>query len=192
MSGLGRPPNRLFWMVPRGRYRRGLEEYCKSNGLEVGFETYAEREELARRLADSDVGLVTQKRETLGCVVPSKTYGIMAAGRGVLFVGPGEATTARMIHKFGCGWHVECGDSDGLVALLQRLAERPELVRDAGRKAREAFVANYDIAQGVGRVCDALGCSGVERVVSATGRVDGRVCVVDGSWSFQGLFFAWS
>ena len=34
------------------------------------------------------MGLVTQIPETVGAVVPSKTYGIMAAGRPVLYVGP--------------------------------------------------------------------------------------------------------
>ena len=43
------------------------------------------------------MGLVTQIPETLGAVVPSKTYGIMAAGRPVLYVGPRDATPARIL-----------------------------------------------------------------------------------------------
>ena len=55
------------------------------------------RSELGRSLAEGHVGLVTQIPETVGAVVPSKTYGIMAAGRPVLYVGPQGATPARIL-----------------------------------------------------------------------------------------------
>ena len=147
-----------FTFAGSGRQYQRLQRFCQEQKLPVAFEAHCERDGLTSRLGASDLGLVTQKTEALGCVVPSKTYGIMAAGRPILFVGPGASTTARIIDKFKCGWHVECGNADGLVALLQLLQAKPELVREAGSNARRAFIANYHVALGVGRVCDLLGC----------------------------------
>jgi glycosyltransferase involved in cell wall biosynthesis len=142
-----------------GRMRGWLEGFCAEEGVrQVAFESYCPREDLAQRLNEGDIGLVTQKKGTAGSVVPSKTYGVMAAGRPVLFIGPSDSTPARMIAKHHCGWHIEPGDVDGLVALLQRLTENPELVWAAGKRAHDAFLRHYDLPHGVGKVCEALGC----------------------------------
>ena len=90
------------------------------------------------------LGLVTQKPETTGSIVPSKVYGIMAAGRPLLYIGSRRATPARIIERFHCGWFIEAGASDQLVDLLTRLAQRPNEVRDAGDRARRAFVDHFD------------------------------------------------
>jgi colanic acid biosynthesis glycosyl transferase WcaI len=148
-----------FIFAGGGRLRGGLQHFCAEKGLQhVLFEDYCTREKLAQRLSEGDIGLVTQRPETAGCVVPSKSYGVLAAGRPILFVGPTESATARMISRFQCGWHVQAGDVEGLVGLLQRLADEPELVWSAGGRAREVFLRHYDLPQGVGRVCEALGC----------------------------------
>jgi glycosyltransferase involved in cell wall biosynthesis len=107
------------------------------------------------------VGLVTQKAATVGAVVPSKVYGLMAAGRPVLYIGPDGGTPARLIRRFGCGWHVEPGDVAGLVAVLRRLSESPEEVEKAGARAYAAFREFYDRPAGVGRI---VGIPGAARV----------------------------
>ena len=105
------------------------------------------------------MGLVTQMPETMGAVVPSKTYGIMAAGRPVLFIGPQGATPARVVARHGCGWRVEPGDVAGLVRLLERLEQDRSLVREAGSHARCAFEKYYDKPIGVARILSILGVS---------------------------------
>ena len=151
-----------FVFAGGGPLRADLEEFGRANGLRLlAFRPYCAREELGNALAEGDIGLVTQKPETLGCVVPSKTYGIMAAARPVLFIGPREATPARIIRRFDCGWQVDCGDTENLVALLRQLAEHPELIHSAGRRAREAFLARYDLPVGAGRICRILGAGSV-------------------------------
>jgi hypothetical protein len=59
------------------------------------FGPYCDRADLGTRIAQGHIGLAAQLRESLGSVVPSKTYGIVAAGRPVLFAGPKQATPAR-------------------------------------------------------------------------------------------------
>ena len=108
-------------------------------------------------LAGCDAGLVTQRPETWGTVVPSKVYGILAAGRPVIYIGPSRATTARMIVEKGCGFFVENGDVAGLVALLELLAGNSELLEVAGRRARAIFEERYDVGLGTERVLRAIG-----------------------------------
>ena len=71
----------------------------RNGSVHAEFRPYASRSELGRSLAEGHVGLVTQIPETMGAVVPSKTYGIMAAGRPMLYVGPQGATPARILER---------------------------------------------------------------------------------------------
>lgn len=132
----------------------------------VEFRGYSARHELAASLAGCHVGLVTQKACTVGAVVPSKVYGLLAAGRPILYVGPAQGTPARLIAKFGCGWQVEPGDAAGLVRVLQRLAQDFGEVEAAGARGYRAFQEFYDRKAGVGRIVGiVVGRDGAAEVV---------------------------
>lgn len=111
--------------------------YCEFRG-------YYTREELEGAFSESDVGLVTQRAETIGTVVPSKVYGILAAGRGVVYVGPRESTVGRIISEHGVGWQVANGDTAGLKRLLWQLRLNPQMVEETGHRAREVFEREFD------------------------------------------------
>jgi colanic acid biosynthesis glycosyl transferase WcaI len=153
-----------FVFAGGGARRKRLEKFCRAEGIGMAeFRPYARRSELGRSLAEGHVGLVTQVAETIGAVVPSKTYGIMAAGRPVLYIGPQGATPARILEGHGCGWRVEPGDTAGLVGLLERLEQDRSLVREAGGRARRAFEQFYDKPIGVERILSILGVSEIPR-----------------------------
>ncbi len=144
-----------FVFAGGGPQRRQMENACK--GFQnVTFQGWADKTDLGETLAAAHIGLVTQKSETVGSVVPSKVYGLMAAGRPVLYIGPASATPARVIRKHACGWHYDCGDVDGVVALLKHLMDRPDLIREAGVRARHALETEYDRPIGVRRVMAAV------------------------------------
>jgi glycosyltransferase involved in cell wall biosynthesis len=147
-----------FIFAGGGARRCELEEICRSRAIaNISWQPYQAWESLGAHLATCHVGLVTQTPASLGTVVPGKIYALMAAGRSLLFIGPKESTVARIIERFGCGWQVGVGDSRGLVDLLRLLAASPELVAEAGARARRAFSANYDLPAGVSAVLDAVG-----------------------------------
>ena len=147
-----------FLFVGGGGRTHELAAFCKENAVSsVEFRPYAKRSSLSESLSTGDIGLVTQRDACCGSVVPSKVYGLLAAGRPILFVGPREATPARIIERFGCGWHIACGDTAALVALLQRLSEDRDLVRDAGQRARQALLDHYDRPIGIARIARILG-----------------------------------
>jgi len=158
-----------FVFVGGGARRAGLEEFCRVEGIGTAeFRPSASRSELGRSLAEGHVGLVTQIPETVGAVVPSKTYGIMAAGRPMLYVGPQGATPARVLEGHGCGWRIEPGDVAGMVQLLRRLEQDRALVREAGARARRAFEKYYDRPIGVARILSILGLSETSRPTPAS------------------------
>jgi glycosyltransferase involved in cell wall biosynthesis len=155
---LGADPSFHFDFAGSGPQRTELEDFCRSRAFgNVSFRPYVRQEQLGASLGQCHVGLVTQKAATLGAVVPSKTYGLMAAGRPVLYIGPAAATPALLIGRFDCGWHLECGDVDGALDLLKHLSAHPEEIRRKGENGRKAFADRYDKPTGVARICRALG-----------------------------------
>lgn len=148
----------LFLFVGSGGRRGELEAFAQAEGLDaVQMRPYVKRAELASELAQGDVGLVLQSEVACGSIVPSKVYGLLAAGRPILFVGPAAATPARLVEKFRCGWHIPNGDVANLTALLQHLAAHPDEVRAASQRARAALVEHFDLPIGTARVATLLG-----------------------------------
>ncbi len=82
-----------------------LEELRRDTaGLDhVRFLPPQPKEELSAFLAAADLHLVSVRAGLEGLVVPSKAYGILAAGRPLLYVGGPDAEVARVIAERGCG-----------------------------------------------------------------------------------------
>ena len=158
MKRLANSPDFLFVFAGGGMARRELIDFCRERQIQnVSFLSYVSLLDLGAGLAEGHIGLVTQKPSTVGAVVPSKIYGLMAAGRPVLFIGPAAATPALLIQQFNCGWRFDCGDDDGVRSLLLCLLEHPEDIREKGQNGRKAFIENFDKPAGVARVMRALG-----------------------------------
>ena len=160
MRELKNDPRFQFVFAGSGPRRKQLEAWCGEEEIRsVDFRPYSQRANLGESLSAGDIGLVTQKPACLGSVVPSKVYGLLAAGRPVLFIGPKESTVARIVNQFACGWAIEAGDVPALVTLLQRLSVNRTEVERAGWRARQAFNENYDVHLGVSRICALIGAS---------------------------------
>lgn len=153
ISRLSNHPGVRFIFIGGGPRRPLLEEFCRTEGIRnVDFRPYCTRAELGRSLAEGHLGLVTQLPQTLGSVVPSKVYGIMAAGRPLLYIGPDGSTPACHIRRFKCGWHIQPGDAEGLKNLLLHLSENRRILSEAGARARTAFEQSFDRPIGVARI----------------------------------------
>ena len=151
-------PRFHFLFIGSGGRRQELQTFSQAHNINsVELRPYVELNSLSQSLSSGDIGLVTQREACCGSVVPSKVYGLMAAGRPILFIGPRDATPAHIVERFGCGWHIDCHDSAALTALLKYLAENPAEVVQAGKRARQALVENYDRRLGVARIIHILG-----------------------------------
>jgi colanic acid biosynthesis glycosyl transferase WcaI len=102
---------------------------------------YQPREILAESLSAGDVHLVTQEPFTVGLIEPSKLYGVMAAGRPVLYVGPPETEAAATVRRESIGEVVVNGDPGGVVRALGRLLADP---LEMGARSRRSFQERYD------------------------------------------------
>lgn len=150
---LANHPMFRFIFAGGGARRRQLEAHCHDRGItNVEFRPYCTNAELGHSLGEGHLGLVTQIPETLGSIVPSKIYGIMAAGRPILYIGPAGSTPARHIEAYDCGWRIQPGDVDGLTSLLYHLADNRNLLAEAGERGRLAFEQNFDRPIGVARI----------------------------------------
>ncbi len=128
----------------------------------IRFLGYVPREELHMSLSVADVHLISMRPEMTGIVVPGKLYGIMAAGRPAVFVGPAHCESADAIRDAGCGVTLDRGDVEGLVKALTNLADDASLVRKMGDRGRSAFLAGFER-----EFCCEQWCKLIEEVVGA-------------------------
>jgi len=94
----------------------------------VRFLPYQSRDVLSESLSSADLHFVGLAKGLSGFVVPSRLYGILAAGRPVIVGADPESETAQLVSEVGCGIVLPPG--------------RPELVAKAIREAREG---RYDL-----------------------------------------------
>jgi colanic acid biosynthesis glycosyl transferase WcaI len=134
-----------FLFIGGGAQQRVLRDEIAARGLRnVALRPYQPRSELSQSLSVADVHLVTLRPEFEGMIVPSKFYGIAAAGRPTLFVGDPDGEIARMIAAHGCGVSVPCGDGVALAAAIEALARDPARCEAMGRRARNMLEAYFD------------------------------------------------
>ena len=134
----------VFVFVGGGALRAKLEREIQKRGItNVHLKPYQAKERLAETLALADVHLVSLRAEMEGLVVPSKFYGIAAAGRPTVFIGAQNGEIANLVRRHDCGLTVNIGDGPSLARAIMQLANSNELCRSMGRHARSAFETTF-------------------------------------------------
>jgi glycosyltransferase involved in cell wall biosynthesis len=142
----------IFVFIGGGSQRAKLEEEVRRRQLtNLRLYPYQPRERLAEILGVADVHLVSLNPKLEGLVVPSKFYGIAAAGRLTLFIGAQDGEIARLIQETGCGFIVAPGDGQALADRIRQLATDAKLCASMGAQARSAFVAHWDKVHAIRR-----------------------------------------
>jgi colanic acid biosynthesis glycosyl transferase WcaI len=99
--------------------------------------------EVPAMMAAADVHIVCLRRGLEGVVVPSKLYGILAAGQAVLAVVPEQSDVARIVRRYGCGLVADPDAPEDVARALRWLRAHPaELTRMRQRAAQAA--ADFD------------------------------------------------
>jgi len=111
----------------------------------IVFQPYQPRELLSDSLSLPDLHLISLRPELEGLIVPSKYYGIAAAGRPAIFVGDPGGEIARLLEDSASGSGVAQGDGEGLARAILALAGDPELAARQGERARALFEARFDL-----------------------------------------------
>jgi len=129
-------PDIAFVFIGDGAQKPHLQSVVSARQLNhVFFQPAQPREKLGEALALPDLHLVTLRAGCEQFVFPSKLYGIAAAGRPVLFIGPPKSEIATLVKSGGFGFAVprEKAGTDGAttIRLLQADAIQQASLRDA-------------------------------------------------------------
>ena len=143
-------PDIRWLFIGGGAQTERLRAAVQERGFgSVMFRPYQPSERLSESLSAADVHLISLKPNLEGLIVPSKYYGIAAAGRPVIFVGHPDGELARIIKDSGTGFVVRDGDGAGLAEAIRNLARNPKLAAEQGACARRLFEAKYDLSHAV-------------------------------------------
>jgi glycosyltransferase involved in cell wall biosynthesis len=134
-------PTVTFLLIGGGAHRERVEREIESRGLRnVLLKPYQPVERLAHSLSAPDMHVVTLRPEMEGCIVPSKFYGVLAAGRPLVFIGRPDGEIGRLVTAHACGFAVWPGDHAGLVTAIDQLRRSPHRLSDLSENAVRAAV----------------------------------------------------
>lgn len=133
-----------FLFVGAGAKKNELRDLVEDRGLSnVMFKPFQAQTRLGQSLTVPDIHIVSLHPFLEGLIVPSKFYGAIAAGRGVIFLGPAGSEVARVIREWECGFVIDQADPGALSALIESLAADPDRVALLGEHARQAAAASF-------------------------------------------------
>ena len=128
--------------VGEGAQRAQLE--AAANGASnVRFLPFFPGNKIPSVLAAADAHLITIKRGLEGVVVPSKMYGILAAGRPIVAVAPGETDAVALGEKLGFSVGADPDDPEQAAKVVRELAADPGRIARM-REAALAAAPGYD------------------------------------------------
>jgi colanic acid biosynthesis glycosyl transferase WcaI len=136
-------------------------------GKPVLFKEFLPPSEARYFLAAGDMQVVTLRQELTGVLVPSKLYGVLAAGRPVFAVVSEESHVARLVRRHRCGITADPTNPTAVAQALTWACTHPEQLENMSRRAR-AIAAGFDqgsLATHVARL--------VEKTTEARGMVLG-------------------
>jgi colanic acid biosynthesis glycosyl transferase WcaI len=133
-----------FLMVGGGHKLASVQGAVRERGLpNVAFKPLQPAEQLAESLGVPDLHVVSLLPRLEHCIIPSKFYGILAAGRPTLFIGDPKGSVAAVIDAEGCGVNIGIGEAERLARTIADLAASPERVVAMGATARAVLEADY-------------------------------------------------
>jgi colanic acid biosynthesis glycosyl transferase WcaI len=138
-------PRIVFLMIGGGKRFDELARAVKERALASSFRfmPYQERKMLSRSLGAPDLHWLSLKPELEGLIVPSKFYGIAAAGKPMIVIADRNGELAQLVQEHGCGVVIEPGDAGALVGALWRLSNEPGTITEMGIRARKMLDAHF-------------------------------------------------
>ena len=133
----------VFAFIGDGTVKSKIEEYVINNKLNnVTFIPYQDKADLIYSLNAADVHWVVNAKGIKGVSVPSKLYGVMAAGKPVLGV-LDEGSEARLIvEECNCGVCIEPGNYKEISRNIEYILNNKELIKSLGENGRKYLEVN--------------------------------------------------
>jgi glycosyltransferase involved in cell wall biosynthesis len=146
-------PRVAFLMIGGGKRFDELSAAVQARGLAGAFRflPYQARTLLSYSLGAADAHWVSLDPRLEGLMVPSKFYGIAAAGKPIVVIGDPNGELAQLARLNDCGFAIAPGDSKALTATLRQLLNAPRTVSEMGARARQMLDAHFTRRQGLAR-----------------------------------------
>ena len=142
----------VFLVVGGGAGLPALGDAVARRGLgNVRFAPYQPRRALAASLSLPDVHLLSLRPALEGPVVPSKLYGILAAGRPAVHLGAAHGEVARILRDAGAGCVVAPSDAARLAGVLREWHDDRARAAAMGRRGRRLFERRFERAHAMAR-----------------------------------------
>ncbi len=134
-----------FIFIGDGAKRAELERFVRSRRLHnVSFKPLQDPSMLHLSLSAADLHVTSLIPALEGLIVPSKVYGILAAGRPVLHIGDPGGEIGSMVSRYDCGLAVTENDADAAVGYIEELCVNPQRRTVQGINARRLFERRFD------------------------------------------------
>ncbi|MFK5950497.1 MAG: glycosyltransferase family 4 protein [Methylococcales bacterium] len=135
----------IFVFIGGGAKKQWIEEEVKNRNLNnVVFKPYQPRDDLALSLTVPDIHMISLLPNLEGLIVPSKYYGIAAAGKTCLFIGAENGEIPRILNKNNSGMSIKLGDVQSGIDYILEMKNNQDICRQQGERARETFLKEFD------------------------------------------------
>lgn len=141
----------VFLFIGGGAGLPLIECAARARGLNIVLKSYQPRDRLAYSLCVADIHWLSLKEGLDGLILPSKFYGIAAAGRPMIVIGSAEGEFAKLVESNHCGSHVRLGDSAAFADVVTAMAGNPDQYTTLGRNARRLIEDHFSKARALER-----------------------------------------
>lgn len=135
----------VFAFIGEGSVLEELIAYKETKALSnVVFIPYQDKKQLVYSLNAGDVHFVVNAKGIKGVSVPSKLYGVMAAGKPILGILETGSEARLIIEEAECGLSVDPGDYEAIEKLIDKyiLLSGTDELREMGRRGRKYLIDN--------------------------------------------------
>jgi colanic acid biosynthesis glycosyl transferase WcaI len=123
--------------------QRAQIEAAAAGYKNVRFLPFFPASKIASVLAAADAHVVTIKRGLEGVIVPSKMYGILAAGKPILAVAPRESDVVKIGEDRGFAISADPDDASDVAHAVRQIFDDAERLRKMGEASRDS-ARGYD------------------------------------------------
>lgn len=135
----------LFLFAGNGGKRRKIKDMAASLNLgNVKFIPFQPLERLAESLSMADISLIGIYPENEGVIMPSKLYGLLAAGKPIICLSDSKSEVVEILNQAKAGLHSSIDDSKELAQKIVALLDSPTMARELGRNGRKYFLEHFE------------------------------------------------
>jgi glycosyltransferase involved in cell wall biosynthesis len=135
----------VFAFIGKGHRLKEVESFKEKYNLDnIVLLPFQSEDALVQSLGSANIHFVALRPEYLGLMVPSKFYGILAAGLPIVYQGGSQGEIAGVIGEENVGKIVSHEDVEALRKAILAYRNDPTLCRIQGQKARILVETTYN------------------------------------------------